>query len=49
MSKEFLDAVKKRRSIYAISKDSVLSDEQLERLPGEKEFQPLDERLKVFK
>lgn len=35
MSKEFLDAVKKRRSIYAISKESVLSDEQLERLIGE--------------
>ncbi|BFH68515.1 nitroreductase [Paenibacillus dendritiformis] len=35
MSKEFLEAIKKRRSIYAISKESVLSDEQLERLIGE--------------
>ncbi|MBG9791319.1 nitroreductase [Paenibacillus dendritiformis] len=35
MSAAFLDAVKKRRSIYAISKESVLSDEQLERLIGE--------------
>lgn len=35
MSNEFLDAVKKRRSIYAISKEEILSDEKLEALIGE--------------
>ncbi|BBI33287.1 nitroreductase family protein [Cohnella abietis] len=35
MSNEFLTAVKKRRSIYAISKEAILSDEQIEALVGE--------------
>ncbi|MBW7477561.1 nitroreductase family protein [Paenibacillus oenotherae] len=35
MSHSFFESVKKRRTIYGISKDSVISDEQLEKLVGE--------------
>ncbi|GAB2704123.1 nitroreductase family protein [Paenibacillus thermoaerophilus] len=35
MSNAFLDTVKNRRSLYAISKENILSDEKLEALIGE--------------
>lgn len=35
MSHSFLESIKKRRSIYGISKETVISDDQLEKIVGE--------------